>query len=45
MAVNNIYYVDMEKRFLDYKNGAINMRCLHPIAIPQKYAVTKEDVI
>lgn len=31
MAVNNIYYVDMEKRFLDYKNGAINMRCLHPM--------------
>lgn len=31
MAVNNIYYVDMEKRFLDYQNGTANMRNLHPM--------------
>ena len=31
MAVNNIYYVDMEKRYLDYQNGAIDMRNLHPM--------------
>ncbi len=31
MAVNNVYYVDMEKRFNDYQNGLVNMRCLHPM--------------
>ena len=31
MAVNNIYYVDMEQRFLDFQNGAIDMRNLHPM--------------
>lgn len=29
MSINNIYYVDMEKRFDDFKNGAIDMRELH----------------
>lgn len=29
MSTNNIYYVDMEKRFLDYKNGKINMHSFH----------------
>lgn len=31
MSINNIYYVDMEKRFDDFKNGIINMRALHPM--------------
>ena len=31
MAVNNVYYVDMEKRYLDYQNGAIDIRNLHPM--------------
>ena len=31
MAVNNIYYVDMEKRYLDYQNGTVDMRNLHPM--------------
>ena len=31
MAVNNVYYVDMAKRFLDYQNGAVDMRNLHPM--------------
>jgi len=29
MSINNIYYVDMEKRFDDFKNGIIDMRALH----------------
>ena len=29
MSVNNIYYVDMEQRFNDFKNGKINMRNFH----------------
>ena len=29
MSINNIYYVDMETRFNDFKNGAIDMRTLH----------------
>ena len=29
MGTNNIYYVDMEKRFEDYQNDKINMRNLH----------------
>jgi len=36
MAVNNIYYVDMKKRYLDYQNGAVNMRCLHPMVYDDK---------
>ena len=31
MSINNIYYVDMEKRFNDFKNGTIDMRVLHPM--------------
>ena len=31
MSNNNIYYVDMEKRFDDFQNGRINMRQLHPM--------------
>lgn len=31
MAVNNIYYVDMEKCYLDFQNGTIDMRNLHPM--------------
>lgn len=31
MAVNNIYHVDMEKRYLDFQNGTIDMRNLHPM--------------
>jgi len=31
MSINNIYYVDMEKRFDDFKNGIINMRALYPM--------------
>ena len=31
MAVNNVYYVDMEQRFIDYKNGNMDMRNLHPM--------------
>lgn len=29
MATNNTYYVDMEQRFNDFKNGKINMRNFH----------------
>ena len=29
MAVNNVYYVDMEKRFLEYQSGNADMRNLH----------------
>ena len=29
MSTNNIYYVDMKKRFEDYQNNKINMRNLH----------------
>jgi len=31
MSINNIYYVDMEKRFNDFKGGNIDMRVLHPM--------------
>jgi group II intron reverse transcriptase/maturase len=31
MSTNNIYYVDMERRFDDFQNGKINMRELHPM--------------
>ena len=31
MSSNNIYYVDMAKRFNDYQSGAIDMRNLHPM--------------
>ena len=31
MSVNNIYYVDMEKRYDDFLNGKINTRLLHPM--------------
>jgi len=31
MSTNNTYYVDMERRFNDFKNGAIDMRALHPM--------------
>jgi retron-type reverse transcriptase len=31
MSINNIYYVDMKKRFDDCKSGNINMRNLHPM--------------
>ena len=31
MSINNIYYVDMEKRFNDFKSGNIDMRILHPM--------------
>lgn len=31
MSNNNIYYVDMEKRFEGYQNGEFNMRHLHPL--------------
>ena len=29
MSTNNIYYVDMEKRFDDFKNGSTDLRELH----------------
>ena len=29
MSTNNIYYVDMEKRFNDFRDGKMNMRMLH----------------
>ena len=29
MSTNNIYYVDMEQRFNDFRDGRINMRTLH----------------
>jgi len=29
MSTNNVYYVDMEKRFDSFKNGIIDMRTLH----------------
>jgi len=29
MSTNNVYYVDMEQRFSDFRNGAIDMRALH----------------
>ena len=28
---NNIYYVDMKQRFIDFKDGKYNMRLLHPM--------------
>lgn len=31
MAVNNIYYVDMEKRYRDFQEGTVDMRNLHPM--------------
>jgi retron-type reverse transcriptase len=31
MSTNNIYYVDMEKRFNDFRDGKIDMRMLHPM--------------
>jgi len=31
MAVNNIYYVDMEKRYRDFQDGNVDMRNLHPM--------------
>ena len=29
MSTNNVYYVDMEQRFNDFRNGNIDMRALH----------------
>ncbi len=29
MSTNNVYYVDMEKRFEDFRNGKIDLRTLH----------------
>ena len=29
MSTNNVYYVDMEKRFEDWKNGKIDMKAIH----------------
>ena len=31
MSTNNVYYVDMAKRFNDYNDGKIDMRNLHPM--------------
>lgn len=31
MSTNNIYYVDMKKRFLDFQDNKYNMRQLHPM--------------
>lgn len=31
MSTNNIYYVDMKQRFIDFKDGKYNMRMLHPM--------------
>jgi len=31
MSTNNVYYVDMEQRFIDFRNGNIDMRNLHPM--------------
>ena len=31
MSKNNIYYVDLEKRFNDFQEGRIDMRMLHPM--------------
>ena len=31
MAVNNIYYVDMEKCYRDFQDGTVDMRNLHPM--------------
>lgn len=31
MSINNVYYVDMEQRFNDFKDGRIDMRTLHPM--------------
>ena len=31
MAVNNIYYVDMEKRYRDFQEETVDMRNLHPM--------------
>lgn len=31
MSINNIYYVDMEKRFDDYQKSVFDMRSLHPM--------------
>jgi hypothetical protein len=35
MSTNNVYYVDMEKRFEDFKNGTIDMRALHPMVFDE----------
>ncbi len=29
MSTNNIYYVDMKQRFIDFKDNKCNMRMLH----------------
>jgi hypothetical protein len=31
MSTNNIYYVDMEKRFNDFRSNNVDMRMLHPM--------------
>ena len=31
MSNNNLYYVDMSKRYNDFRNGKIDMRQLHPM--------------
>jgi len=31
MSTNNVYYVDMEQRFNDFRDGKIDMRTLHPM--------------
>ena len=31
MSTNNVYYVDMKKRFNDYRDGKADMRKLHPM--------------
>ena len=44
MAINNIYYVDMEKRFLDYQNGTVNMRNLQPMVYDDRNVALAENL-
>ena len=35
MSINNVYYVDMEKRFNDFKNGVLDTRTLHQMVFDE----------
>ena len=35
MSINNVYYVDMEKRFNDFKNGVVDMQMLHQMVFDE----------
>ena len=35
MSINNVYYVNIEQRFIDFQNGKIDMRSLHTMVYDQ----------